>query len=66
MNDNANKTFNFEDEHSYAFQLRNVNLKLPCNGTFLVDCGATTHTVNKEDCFIDFDESFDPSKHFIE
>ena len=58
-NDNANMTFDFEDEHPYGFQL-------PCDGTFLFDCGATTHIVNKEDCFIDFDESFDPSKHFIE
>lgn len=65
-NDNANKTFDFEDEHSYAFKLKDVNFQLPCDETFLVDCGATTHIDNKEDCFIDFDESFDPGKHFIE
>ena len=60
-NDNANKIFDFEDEPSYAFQLKDVNFQLPCNGTFLVDCGATAHIVNKEDFFIDFDESFDSS-----
>ena len=46
--------------------LKDVNFQLPCDGTFIADCGATTHIVNKEDCFIDLDESFDPGKHFIE
>ena len=33
---------------------------------FLVDCGATTHIVNKDDNFIYIDPSFNPEEHFVE
>lgn len=32
----------------------------------LMDCGATTHTINDDSKFIDFDKQFDPEKRFIE
>jgi len=32
----------------------------------LVDCGATTHIVNDDSCFIETDPSFNPEDHFIE
>ena len=36
------------------------------SGSFLVDTGATTHIVNKDVGFINYDESFDPKEHHIE
>ena len=30
-NDNTNKTFDFEDEHSYAFKLKDINFQSPCD-----------------------------------
>ena len=36
------------------------------NETFLVDCGATTHIVDKDENFIYVNPSFKPEEHFIE
>ena len=32
----------------------------------LIDCGASCHIVNNKDCFTDFDDTFDASRHYIE
>ena len=63
------------DEHSFAFTLkgsddsddsddqrrRNVQ-----NENLLVETGATSHIINDSSKFINFDNNFDPSTHFME
>ena len=34
--------------------------------SFLVDCGTTTHIVNKGENFIDIDSTFNPKDHYVE
>jgi len=36
------------------------------NQRLLVDCGATTHIVNKDNNFTFVDSSFNPADHYIE
>ena len=54
--------------HSYAFKIKDNDyvIKVDDVYTFLVDCGATTHIVNKDTNFVYIDESFKPEDHFIE
>lgn len=59
--DKRNKINDFTAEHSFAFKIDDNNFQLPCEKTFLVDCGAGTQIVNNEENFIDFDERFDPT-----
>ena len=54
-----------EDEHYYAFTVTDISGKTPYP-SLLVDCGATTHIINDESKFIQFDDNFDPSCHIIE
>ena len=58
-----------ENEHTYVFKINDNNaLYLTSEDTdkFLVDCGATTHIVNKDTNFVETDQSFKPEEHFIE
>ena len=56
-----------ESDHSFAFSIRNeCSEPSSVAQSLLVDCGATVHIVKDETKFIKFDESFDPSSHFIE
>ena len=52
-------------KHYFAFTLTNVSEKTP-EFSLLVDCGATTHIINDESKFIQFDDNFNPSCHIIE
>ena len=61
--DKVNKT---TAEHGYAFKVGDGLQLQSSNTSFLVDCGATTHIVNHDNDFIDIDDKFDPSNHFIE
>ena len=58
------------DEHTYVFKVGDAddNLYLTSDNTekFLVDCGATTHIVNKDEYFVTTDKAFKPEEHFIE
>ena len=55
-------------EHSFAFEINNCTgesvTKKP--NALLVDCGATTHIINDESKFSNFDDKFAPEKHYIE
>ena len=59
------------NEHSFVMHIeepqpqssRKENYEM---GTFLVDCGATTHISNDESKFVSFQDDFDGSKHKIE
>ena len=51
--------FDSEAEHSFAFEINKPN-------ALLVDCGATTHIINDESKFSNFDDKFAPEKHYIE
>jgi len=65
--DNANKLSNNSENHSFAFKASDQKSSIEAtNNTFLVDCGATTHIVNDQSCFVDIDESFNPTDHYIE
>ena len=56
-----------DNQHSYAFTITDENLIQASHiNNFLVDCGATTHIVNKDDNFIYIDPSFNPEEHFVE
>ena len=59
--DKRNKINDFTAEHSFAFKIDDNNFQLPCEKTFLGECGAGTQIVNNEENFIDFDERFDPT-----
>lgn len=66
--DNVNKTSTSDDvpseEHSFLFKVNVEGMSLNTSTeTFLVDCGATTHIVNHESNFLDYDASFNPSDH---
>ena len=70
VKDNVNKlTEEFEEEnHSFTFKSGDYR---PGEDSLqpdmlLVDCGATTHILNNDSLFVKFDDSFVPSKHFIE
>ena len=54
-----------DTKHFFAFKVTNVSEKTP-DFSLLVDCGATTHIINDESKFIQFDDNFDPSCHIIE
>jgi transposase InsO family protein len=66
----------FEDEvtedgdHSYAFMNRDICCIAPNHDVkpdlLLVDCGATSHMINDESKFIDFDNTFKPEKQSVE
>ncbi|XP_068704666.1 uncharacterized protein [Montipora foliosa] len=55
-------------EHSFAFEINNCTgesvTKKP--NALLVDCDATTHIINDESKFSNFDDKFAPEKHYIE
>ena len=58
-----------EDEaHSFVFKIStSVDQKTnDVHSRLLVDCGATAHIVTDERRFINFDDTFNPAKHFIE
>jgi hypothetical protein len=60
---NASKTnysFSIKSEQAYATNPTNLKDQL------IVDCGATCHIVNDSAKFIDYDKSFDSTKHYIE
>lgn len=67
----AKSITNSDDRHAFAFQIC-VNEDLSnCNtvseyNSLLVDCGATAHMINDRSKFIEFDEKFNASEHFIE
>ena len=64
--DKANKVGDGED-HTFVFQLSDDKLSFEFNNEhLLVDCGATTHVVNKDAYFIDEDPKFNPAEHFIQ
>ena len=54
-------------KHNFTFKINDNEMYLAVdNETFLVDCGATTHIVNKDENFIQVDPSFKPEEHFME
>jgi hypothetical protein len=59
-----------ENEHTFVFKSDDSNdLYLTSKDTtdkFLVDCGSTTHIVNKDINFVTTDQSFKLEEHFIE
>ena len=55
------------EEHSFLFKVNAEGMSLNTSTeTFLVDCGATTHIVNHDTNFIDYEASFNPSDHYVE
>ena len=48
------------------FNVKDKDFYLPCDESFLVDCGATTHIVNYDSDFIFIVDNFNPEGHFIE
>ena len=64
--DKAQKAVDDESKHSFTFKINDDEMYVAVdNETFLVDCGATTHIVNKNENFIHVDPSFKPEEHFI-
>ena len=64
--DKANKVEDGE-KHTFAFKLSDDKLFLETNKeSLLVDCGVTTHIVNKDEYFINEDPTFNPAEHYIE
>lgn len=53
-------------EHSDAFKVKETDFYLPCDKIFLVECDATTHTINYDSYFVFIDDNFNPYGHFIE
>ena len=65
--DKAKKAVDDNAEHSFIFKVSDDEMYLAVdNETFLVDSGATTHIVNKDENFIYVGPSFKPEEHFIE
>ena len=72
--DHANKTCDETEsnKHSFAFKINEASkndlqfITTTDNQRLLVDCGATTHIVNKDDNFTYVDSSFNPADHYIE
>ena len=65
--DKAKKAVDDNAEHSFIFKVSDDEMYLAVdNETFSVDCGATTHIVNKDENFIHVNPSFKPEEHFIE
>ena len=61
--DSTHKAKSTEDStHSFYFKVSNCNLDGSTSNCdeLLVDCGATTHILCREDKFVSFDPSFDP------
>ena len=53
--------------HSFTFTLKDSNDRRNMdNENLLVDTGATSHIINDSSKFINFDENFDSSTHFME
>ena len=55
-----------EEDKSFIFKVSVVNCNSENEDNYLIDCGATTHIVCKEENFFRFDQDFDPRKHVIE
>lgn len=55
-----------DGEHSYVFKVKDKDFYIPCDESFLVDSGATTHIVNYDSDFIFIVDNFNPEGHFIE
>ena len=55
------------DFHTFSFKIGEVNLSKNYKlYSFLVDSGCTSHIVVDDSSFINFDDKFVPSQHFIE
>ena len=67
--DDHNNSSDTSSSHTFAFKV-NVNMSSSKDVVFanslLVDCGATAHMINDKSKFIEFDENFNASEHFIE
>lgn len=73
MNENAIKQMHDDqdnaDSRSFAFfklESSDYDNESSHLNSFLVDCGATAHVVKDLSKFVQFDEHFNPEKHFIE
>ena len=57
-----------EDNHSFIFSTSDEAEKKSASAEndMLVDCGATSHIVNDESKFVEFQEDFNPKSHNIE
>ena len=56
-----------DNKHSFMFKVDDDTMFLKAGTeSFLVDCGATTHIVNKDENFIDIDSTFNPEDHYVE
>lgn len=55
-------------DHDFAMKVANCGKPKPLGkqNSFLVDCGATTHIVTREEYFTRFDDSFQSENHYIE
>ena len=60
---------NREDSRTFVFGLKdkgNNQDRGEINPNLLIDTGATSHIITDRSMFLNFDEQFDPSNHFIE
>jgi hypothetical protein len=66
--DNEEDNEEDNDEHSFTFTLQDSSdrRRNGQNENLLVDTGATSHIINDSSKFINFDDNFDPSTHFME
>ena len=58
-----------EDSRTFVFGLKdkgNNQNRGEINPNLLIDTGATSHIITDRSMFLNFDEQFDPSNHFIE
>ncbi|KAF6032675.1 hypothetical protein EB796_009016 [Bugula neritina] len=60
----ANATYAFTVNASNQYNIATQNKSQ--GQLHMVDCGATSHLVNSENCFVSFDKSFKPENHYIE
>ena len=72
QDENVTSTHNANGDssnNSFVFMVNqdNVNgVKNDHSDSFLVDCGATSHIVTNDACFINIDQNFNPNEHYIE
>ena len=65
--DKVKKAVDDDAEHSFTFKISDDEIYLAVdNETFSVDCGATTHIVNKDENLTYVNPSFKPEEHFME
>jgi len=62
----AVKSLTEESPQSDSFAFRASECRSVCQGSLLVDCGATAHIITDKSKFTSFEQSFDTNSHCIE